>query len=236
MARKSSRPEPADAAAERGEATRQKLLLAATDVFGRVGFDGATTRALADAAGVNLQAIPYYFGGKEGLYVATAEHIAAQIGAHAGQARGRALARIAAAESGGPPLGRDEARVLLTDILQTMAALFVSPQAEAWARFLIREQMAPTEAFARVYGGLMEPMLRLTGRLVGRLLDEEPSSEHVRLRTLSLLGSVMVFRMAHAAALRQLAWTDVGPREIGALRDLAADLVAALVPRTEGGS
>src|SRR5579862_9588675 len=49
---------------------RLRLLEAAIDVFGRHGFDGASTRMLAKAAGVNLQAIPYHFGGKEGLYLA----------------------------------------------------------------------------------------------------------------------------------------------------------------------
>ena len=39
----------------RGDLTREKLLTASIDVFGRYGFDGATTRMLTDAAGVNQQ-------------------------------------------------------------------------------------------------------------------------------------------------------------------------------------
>lgn len=46
---------PAVLRADRGDATREKLLNTAIDVFGRYGFDGATTRKLADAAGVNLR-------------------------------------------------------------------------------------------------------------------------------------------------------------------------------------
>ena len=57
----------------RAEITREKLLSAALDVFGRYGFDGTSTRQLSEAAGVNLQAIPYYFGSKEGLYLAVLE-------------------------------------------------------------------------------------------------------------------------------------------------------------------
>ncbi|HSG63710.1 MAG TPA: TetR family transcriptional regulator, partial [Gammaproteobacteria bacterium] len=59
-----------------GESTREALVLAALDVFGRNGFDGASTRAIADAAGVNLALIGYHFGGKSGLYLAVFEHIA----------------------------------------------------------------------------------------------------------------------------------------------------------------
>ena len=64
---------------DRGDVTREKLLTSSIDVFGRYGFDGATTRMLAETAGVNLQAIPYYFGGKEGLYIAAAEHLSSII-------------------------------------------------------------------------------------------------------------------------------------------------------------
>ena len=52
--------DPNDARARhRGEDVRLKLLQAAIEVFGRHGFDGASTRMLSGAAGVNLQAIPY---------------------------------------------------------------------------------------------------------------------------------------------------------------------------------
>lgn len=214
--------------AERGDPTREKLLAASIDVFGRYGFDGATTRALADAAGVNLQAIPYYFGGKEGLYIAAADHIAALIAGHIAALRDRVRLRLDEVEKRGGSLDPDEARSLLTEILQTMARLFISRKSEAWARFLIREQMEPTEAFQRVYGGVMKPTLEVVGKLIGIILEEPPSSEHIRLRTLALLGNVMVFRMAHAAALAHLGWGSIGPREIDVIGDLVRELVASL--------
>lgn len=49
---------------------KQALLLAAENVFAVKGFDGATVKDLADAAGVNVSLISYHFGGKEGLYKA----------------------------------------------------------------------------------------------------------------------------------------------------------------------
>jgi imidazoleglycerol phosphate synthase glutamine amidotransferase subunit HisH len=115
-----------------------------------------------------------------------------------------------------------------------MAVLFVGAESEAWARFLIREQMEPTEAFARVYGGVMKPLLDVVRRLIGLLLLEDPSSEHVRLRTLSLLGGVMVFRTAHAAAMAQLGWRTVGAREVEAVRALARELAGTIGRHGEG--
>jgi TetR/AcrR family transcriptional regulator len=50
------------------ERSRQQLLAAALDEFAAKGYAGARVQDIADRAGVNKQLIPYYFGGKEGLY------------------------------------------------------------------------------------------------------------------------------------------------------------------------
>ena len=51
----------------RGDATRLALIRAALDLFGAKGFEAASTRDVAAAAGANLASIAYHFGGKEGL-------------------------------------------------------------------------------------------------------------------------------------------------------------------------
>lgn len=214
--------------ADRGDATREKLLGASIDVFGRYGFDGATTRKLADAAGVNLQAIPYYFGSKEGLYIAAAEHLASIISGHVGDLRSIILARFAELDAAGEQMAAAEARHFLTQMVQRMVVLFVSKQSESWARFIIREQMEPTEAFTQIYGKIMRPMIEMARRLIGAILGDDPASEHIRLRTLSFVGSILVFRMAHAAVYAQLEWKTTGPNELETLRRHAAELVAVL--------
>jgi TetR/AcrR family transcriptional regulator, regulator of cefoperazone and chloramphenicol sensitivity len=215
----------------RGDATRMRLLTASIDVFGRLGFDGATTRALADAAGVNLQAIPYYFGGKDGLYVAAAEHIVHSIAEHVAVVRDRVRGRLAETEEQQRPLAIPEARALLTELVQTMAELFVSRDSESWARFVMREQMEPTEAFTRLYQGVTKPLFDTTDKLIAVILGEDHGSEHVRMRTLALLGGVMVFRMANAAALAHLAWKKVDAHNVDAVRTLAAELVDSIATR-----
>ncbi|MBB4236005.1 CerR family C-terminal domain-containing protein [Rhizobium esperanzae] len=226
-----SEPPPTSA---RAEIARQKMLTAALDVFGRYGFDGASTRQLTEAAGVNLQAIPYYFGSKEGLYIATAEFLMARIDTHVGDMRTRIGAHLLTLEVAGERLAEAEARRFLTEILQTMVTLFVGKESESWARFLIREQMEPTEAFTRVYQGIMRPMIEMGRRLIGAILGEDPASEHVRLRTFNLLGSILVFRVTHAAVLAQMEWDAVGPEQVKTLRGLAAELVDLLGPPKGG--
>jgi TetR/AcrR family transcriptional regulator, regulator of cefoperazone and chloramphenicol sensitivity len=212
----------------RGDATRDKLLLAAVDAFGKYGFEGTTTRMLAESAGVNLQAIPYYFGGKEGLYGATAEYIATAISAHLSDVRDRISARLALVQEQGATIEKSEARLLLGEILQTMAVAFTGKQSEPISRFVLREQLEPTDAFRHIYGKVMKPVAEAFCGLLAVLFNESPTSEHVRLRVLSLLGSVMVFRFSHAAALSLLGWNEYGAHEIEVIRSHANELVASI--------
>jgi AcrR family transcriptional regulator len=218
----------------RGDDLRLRLLEAAIQVFGRHGFDGASTRMLAKAAGVNLQAIPYHFGGKEGLYLAVADHIATRIQAHVGPTAMKIRAHIAAKPEG-KPLSAAEARPLLAEMLETAARLMVSEESAAWARFIVTEQMEPTAAFERIYGKVMAPLLETARRLVGALLDTDPDSEAVRLRTIATMGQILVLRVAHAAVMRQLAWGTVGPNEFAAIRAMIAQTVTSLAPADNAG-
>lgn len=63
---------PPEAAGRRRdkEATKAALLAAAVQVFAERGYDAATTREVAQTAGVNEQLIQRYFGGKSGLLLA----------------------------------------------------------------------------------------------------------------------------------------------------------------------
>ena len=54
--------------------TEASLLEAAKKVFARKGYDGATVKELAEAAGVNVSLVSYHFDGKDGLYRACLEN------------------------------------------------------------------------------------------------------------------------------------------------------------------
>jgi AcrR family transcriptional regulator len=214
----------------RGDATRDALVAAALRIFGRDGFHAASTRAIAKAAGVNLALIRYHFGGKQGLYLAVFEHIAARIL----QRQGPALAAIEAAlsESPGPPdAAARRARYLppLLRFVDGMAAMLASRESAPWAQLILREQQAPTPAFALLYERLMGPML---GRLVRLLQRLHGSDADVRLQVATILGQALVFRAARAAVLRLMDWRDIGEAELAAIqaqirRNLAAQLADA---------
>lgn len=61
------------------EETRERILAAAREVIGRKGKRGATTREIADVAGVNEATLFRHFGTKEALLVACAQHFCAYL-------------------------------------------------------------------------------------------------------------------------------------------------------------
>ncbi len=60
--------------------TRQRILDAATELFGTVGFDAATTRDIAERSGANKALIHYHFGGKDELLGALLDSYYARLG------------------------------------------------------------------------------------------------------------------------------------------------------------
>lgn len=69
------RTPPAPARRSRSDATRLRILEAALQAFSAHGYDGAMTRDIAEAAGIQQPLINYHFGSKEGLWRATVAHL-----------------------------------------------------------------------------------------------------------------------------------------------------------------
>jgi len=228
-ARRTARP--ARSRARTGD-TRERLIEAGLEVFGRHGFDGADTRTLARTAGVNLAAIPYYFGGKAGLYRAVAEHIADRLS----DALGPALEAIEAAASD-PDLARDEIVARLRALVSAwVATLLGRPEAERWAQFVIREQMDPSEAFDVLYRRVMVRVHEGCAALLGRLLGRPADDPEVRLRAFTLAGQVLVFRIARHAVQRRMGWRRYGPRQVEAVQRVVGDQVEAMLSAPEVGA
>ncbi len=225
-----NQPSPSDV---RNDGTRERLLLAGLDLFGQYGFEGVSTRKLAEHADVNLQAINYYFGNKRGLYNAVADYLIERLQKRVGERRTMVLERFAEAQSGTNPIDAPEARAILVQVAETMLTLFADDESAVWVRYMVREQAEPTEAFDRVYIGFMQPMLAAVRYLVGIVLDDDPLSERVRLRTLSLIGSLIIYRVGRATVLREMGWPAVGPEQVVAIRGIATDLVAGIRPMGE---
>lgn len=206
---------------DRGAETRAQLINAALDVFGRLGFEGATTRAIAKAAGANLAAIVYHFGSKEALHIAVAEHVAISIT----KALEPALADVA---SPAALASRETARAKFGRFIEAYVDLLVgSAEAERWARFIVREQMQPSAAFDVIYGFMRTPV-EIATRLAAAALDR-PEDEETKVRVFALFGQVLVFRVSQALITRSLEWQSIGVRERSEIKRVVADHVETIL-------
>ena len=206
---------------DRGAETRARLVEAAVDVIGRLGFEGASTRLIAKEADANLAAIVYHFGSKEELHLAAAEHIAMNIAGRIGPA----LASVSAPEYYTSP---EAARRGLVILIETYIEVMLGRRdAERWSRFIVREQMQPTAAFEVLFRS-MSGALTVSSTLVA-VASGRAESEEVRLRTITLLGQVLVFRVAQALILRRMDWTEIGDRERAAIKRVVVANAEALI-------
>lgn len=194
------------------EDTRDKLLRAAIRVFAREGFAAASTRKIAAESGANLQAITYYFGGKGELYRAVVQHIADSMSAIVGPA---VIAIEARLEVGA--VSRGEARDMVRVALGNIARALLLGASDDWARIILREQMQPGPGFELLYSSGTGRMLAVLVRLTAIALERDAADLETRARALALLGQVLVFRMARAAAFRAMAWERLGPEEFALL-------------------
>jgi AcrR family transcriptional regulator len=72
---------PPRKAQKRTQETRDKIIDAAIPEFAKKGFEGASTRTIAAAAGVQHTLVTYHFGSKGGLWQATLKKMADERGA-----------------------------------------------------------------------------------------------------------------------------------------------------------
>tara|TARA_Y100000813_G_scaffold188485_1_gene162766 strand:+ start:1030 stop:1719 length:690 start_codon:yes stop_codon:yes gene_type:complete len=220
-----NRTSAGDGPAPRGDATRDALLATAIDVFGQVGFHAASTRAIARQASVNQALIAYHFRNKEGLYLAAFAHMAARIKERIGPVAEAVRADLALDDAA----GRDRHLASLCRMTDALAALLAGEESAPWARLIIREQQSPGPAFDVIFDGVMRPVSQVMIDLVSRL-DPDGRAGDPRLVVATVIGQILMFRMARAAAMRVMGWTAVGATEISQIQGQVRQNLSALFP------
>ena len=203
----------------RGTETRLRIVETALEVFGAVGFEEASTRVIADRAGVNLAALHYYFASKQGLYHACAEHIAA----YGETVIAPFVTRIETALAD-PRMTPRRQRVLLREVLDALAERLVSPNdPPSWIAFVLREQMNPTPAYMVLHQRVSGRLIGAAAALVGRLMGQKATAEDTILRTFAMLGPLVIFQRARGATLHTLGWADFGGPRLAMVKDVLWD-------------
>lgn len=210
---------------DRGEATRQRLIDAALAVFGEDGFDGASTRTLADRAGANLAAIPYHFRSKEGLYRAAAQYIVDRMG----EQTASLLERIERALQN-PRLPHAEALGLLHEYLDALVLILVGwREAGSWCAFIMREQLTPGAAFDILYEGFMRRVGDVLAGLLSALLKPPKQDRTLSLRAIAIFGQILIFRTSRHTALRRLGCNDFSDEHLKQIQAIIRNNVDCIV-------
>ncbi|ELY2736778.1 transcriptional regulator CecR [Cronobacter dublinensis] len=184
----------------RGEQAKEKLISAAINQFGEYGLH-ATTRDIAAAAGQNIAAIPYYFGSKEDLYMASAQWIADFIHAHFAP-------HAAAAEAllNQPQPEARAMRALIDDACRQMIQLMTADETLSLSKFISREQLSPSPAYQLIHDQVIAPLHHHFTRLIARLTGANPQATDTVLHTHALIGEILAFRLGRETILLRAGW------------------------------
>lgn len=210
--------------ARRGTATRESLVNAAISVFGRDGFDAASTRAISKAAGVNQALIGYHFGGKPGLYFAALQYIVDSLEARLGPLLDSIEERLA-----DDARTAESARKQLFRLTDAFVQVLTSDESSSWARLILREQQDPSEGFDILYDGIMHRMFGITTLLVSRVRGTGNVGEDEKLMAVTILGQALVFRAARTAVVRELGWGRLASAEVDRIKAMLRRNVAAML-------
>jgi len=206
---------------------RPKLIAAGVRLFGLHGYEATSTRSLAAEAGVNLAAIPYHFGGKEGLYHAVISHIVDAKNAVLGPYFERIRALCA-----DPAANRDMLLSALRAMIRTLAAdTLCASEGRDSSQIMIQEQISPTPAFELLYEGFFRPALDAWTGLAARLTGRDAAHPDTRLRALALLGQIVIFRVGAFTSLRHLDFAQFTRQDVDRIAEICIEQIeACLLP------
>lgn len=173
-------------------------------LFGQKGYDNTSVRDLIDEAGVNLSAINYHFGGKEGLRFAVIDFLAS--GFHA-DGPGQFIAQLT--DDKIASMGEEEARVALRRIMKaTFVRSATSENADHKTRYIQRELIQggkPTELF---FEKVFSIQLKVMCRLVAKITGDDVESKRVKLSAINLIAQSVFLNLARPLVLMALDWDE----------------------------
>lgn len=198
----------------RSAKTRTNLIEAAIDVIGSVGYEGASTRALAKAANTTLSAIPYHFGGKKELYLAAAAMIADYVASRFEEAVG-----VLDGEA------HDEGALRLEAALMNILYIMVEDaEPHSWTSFVARCTYDNDDAFVIIYERALHPLLERLMKAAAEISGISWNDEALRLRISAILTAIVGLRFLRGLMLRSMGWTEMRAGSIEQIEAMVRDL------------
>lgn len=161
------------------QATREKIIKAASRAFARNGYERASIRAIVAEADVNQAAINYHFGSKEGLYRAVL------------QAALLALMKDDDAQPSSGKLSREAALRLF--VRRQLRPITSGDDLGAYVRIFGWETLRPSPVFRNFMAREAAPFFAAATELVRRFLPRTATDTQAVVGALWLFGQCSVF-------------------------------------------
>lgn len=179
------------ASTPKGSETRLRIIEVAISLFGKEGYARTSTRAIASAAGVNAPALQYYFGGKDGLYLACATYIVSV-------ARSRLDPMIDEVMASSQNETNIDRLILYYCRLQrAYSKLFLNDEsASKWSAFMSRDRVGldGRHAFLSIQREFGNRYADLCAFLIGRITDTPPDHPKTLVRLLTIRAQLEPFQ------------------------------------------
>lgn len=151
--------------------SKNRLLKAAFELFALRGIDGVSTREIVRKAGVNIHAISYYFGGKEGLYEAVVDYVINFM-----KAESKSVLHFKEYSEGIDDLTPSQAEQRLLRVLRDFIDFDFMPKNKYVALFLLRENFYPSKYNKRFCENITSPsneiILKCVSKITGLKADD----------------------------------------------------------------
>lgn len=166
--------------------TKERILLAAGDIFGKKGFTGTTIRAIALEAKVNIAAVNYHFRDKEGLYSAVLEDVF-----------NKGFTRFP------PTLGLGEDSSPEQRLRFFIRGMFYRLQSsEGWGgmsgqgRLIAKELLDPSPAFAGILERYVKPHKELLVSIIAEIIQLPSEDKKLLPCAISIIGQCIYYSFA----------------------------------------
>lgn len=188
----------------RGKADNTPTLLieAGIQLFGAKGYDGVTTRELAEAAGTNISSIKYHFGDKQALYRASLNQIVDEIRTLIGPLLQGLQSGITAADG-----NRDVLRRLAEQFVQSWCrAALGDPRTQLRIPAVAREIIQPSPHFSVIYDGFFANLYEVLGELLAASRGRTEVDENLRIQTHVIMNVVWGFIDTQSVFWHRMGW------------------------------
>ncbi|MDD5033667.1 MAG: CerR family C-terminal domain-containing protein [Methylococcaceae bacterium] len=188
------------------DVSRDRLLVAAVEIFAERGFRDATVREICARAEVNAASVNYYFGGKENLYAEALVYAFEQ-----GETRHPAFS---AQDSTLP--AEERLRSIITNMLYRVTD---DSHLGCQGKLITREIVNPTKALDHIVETILRPRFQILREILPQLLG--PGFSHVDISRciLSIIGQCLMYRHSRSLVERLCPETIANAEEIDRTAD-----------------